>query len=70
MLNRYEYCESARRRADQVRECPHDRIRGFLSPLYTADTSADTRTTRPEGAGAGVSQSQAKARPRATRCAG
>lgn len=26
MLNRYGVCESAMRRAEQVRECPHDRM--------------------------------------------
>lgn len=35
MLNRYEYCESARRRADQVRECPHRRMRRRVSKLNT-----------------------------------
>ena len=27
MLNRYGFCESAMRRAEQVRECPHDKMR-------------------------------------------
>mgnify|MGYP007054030787 CR=1 FL=1 len=35
MLNQYEYCESARRRADQVRECPHRRMRRRVSKLNT-----------------------------------
>ena len=47
------HCESAMRRVDQVRECPHTRIRGFISPLYTADTSAETRTAPPKAAGLG-----------------
>lgn len=53
MINRFGFCESAMRRADQVRECPHTRIRGFISPLYTADTSAETRTAPPKAAGSG-----------------
>ena len=27
MLNQYRFCESAMRRAEQVRECPHDKLR-------------------------------------------
>lgn len=27
MLNRYGFCESAMRRVEQVRECPHDKLR-------------------------------------------
>lgn len=53
MLNQYGFCESAMRRVERVRECPHDRIGGFISPLYTADRSADTRTTPPTAAGSG-----------------
>lgn len=27
MLNKLDFCESAMRRVDQVRVCPHDRLR-------------------------------------------
>ena len=51
MINKFGVCESAMRRVEQVRECPHTRIGGFISPLYTADESADTRMSPPKAAG-------------------
>lgn len=36
MLNQFGYCESAKRRAEQVRECPHDRLRAVTRPKEEA----------------------------------
>lgn len=36
MLNRYGFCESAMRRAELVRECPHDRMREAVRRRETA----------------------------------
>lgn len=35
MINREGFCESAWRRASQVRECPHDRLRRAVSKSDT-----------------------------------
>lgn len=35
MLNQFGFCESAMRRADQVRECPHRRMRRRVSKPNT-----------------------------------
>jgi hypothetical protein len=32
MLNRFGFCESAMRRAESVKECPHRRVRSGVSP--------------------------------------
>lgn len=32
MLNQYRFCESAMRRVEQVRECPHDKQRAVSKP--------------------------------------
>ena len=32
MLNRFGFCESALRRAESVKECPHRRMRSGVSP--------------------------------------
>ncbi|BFL41519.1 Uncharacterised protein [uncultured Butyricicoccus sp.] len=32
MINKYGFCESALRRVERVQECPHDKLRGTVSP--------------------------------------
>lgn len=36
MLNQYRFCEIAMRRVEQVRECPHDKLRA-ASKLNTGE---------------------------------
>ena len=40
MLNRAGFCESAWRRAGQVRECPHSKIRKAVSKRNTGNRRA------------------------------
>ena len=35
MINKYGFCESAMRRVERVRECPHDKLRAEGSKLNT-----------------------------------
>ena len=47
MINAQGFCESAWRRAGQMRECPHKKMRKAVSSLNTADKKVKS------GAGAG-----------------
>ena len=64
MINKYGFCESAMRRVERVQECPHDRIGGFISPLYTKDGPEETVFRYPndaaQGGWTGVSKHPAK----------
>ena len=35
MINKYGFCESALRRVERVRECPHRKMRDQMSKLNT-----------------------------------
>lgn len=43
MLNKYGYCESAMRRVEQVRECPHKRMKRTVSNSDTVETEEEVR---------------------------